>query len=410
MKICLFEWNAGGHHNFYARAFADALASQADVVVAGSDPLLENIDGSAVEAYSLGESRPRPGPEPGRDKTSLAKREIELLREAIAATGADHAVVLFADPVLRWLAAEPPFPCKVSIFIMFANAHFPRAYGLPLSVRERAGAHFKELNIRRWRRRPDAHEIFGLDTEAVKGWQRRRGATARWLPEPRLEVEPELVPPAEKSGCFMFGHIDERKGIDRLVAAFSEGCAGLDLSMYGAVAPEYRQLLDSELAQMRAAGIQLDTDFRRVPYDEAMERMARSRCALLSFGWRPSGSRVLLEAAVARTPVVAGSDSAVGRLVERHGLGLTADPADPAALREAILTLSEDPEAADRHAESLRHYAEDLHGDRFPLEVQSAFGLHRAMKPTVYIPTLRAGERLARTLEALERQEPRPES
>ncbi len=31
------------------------------------------------------------------------------------------------------------------------------------------------------------------------------------------------------------------------------------------------------------------------------------------------------------------------------------------------------------------------------------------MKPTVYIPTLRAGERLARTLEALERQEPRPE-
>jgi len=31
------------------------------------------------------------------------------------------------------------------------------------------------------------------------------------------------------------------------------------------------------------------------------------------------------------------------------------------------------------------------------------------MKPTVYIPTLRAGERLARTLAALEEQEPRPE-
>jgi GT2 family glycosyltransferase len=31
------------------------------------------------------------------------------------------------------------------------------------------------------------------------------------------------------------------------------------------------------------------------------------------------------------------------------------------------------------------------------------------MKPTVYIPTLRAGERLARTLAALEAQEPRPE-
>lgn len=31
------------------------------------------------------------------------------------------------------------------------------------------------------------------------------------------------------------------------------------------------------------------------------------------------------------------------------------------------------------------------------------------MKPTVYIPTLHAGERLAQTLEALERQDPRPE-
>ncbi|HEY5709590.1 MAG TPA: glycosyltransferase family 2 protein [Solirubrobacterales bacterium] len=31
------------------------------------------------------------------------------------------------------------------------------------------------------------------------------------------------------------------------------------------------------------------------------------------------------------------------------------------------------------------------------------------MRPTVYIPTLRAGERLARTLKALEAQEPRPE-
>ena len=173
----------------------------------------------------------------------------------------------------------------------------------------------------------------------------------------------------------MFGHIDERKGMDRLVAAFSEGCDGLDLSVYGAVAPEYRQRLDAEMAQLRGSGIRLDTDFRRVPYDAAMGRMARSRCALLSFGWRPSGSRVLLEAAVARTPVVASSDSAVGRLVERHGLGLTADPADPTALREAILALANDPEAADRYAESLRRYAEDLHGDRFPLEVQSAFGL-----------------------------------
>lgn len=375
MKICLFEWNADGHHNFYAQAFADALSPRADVVLAGSEPLLENIDCSRVDVHSLGDARPRPGPGPGLDKASLARRELALLRETIAATKPDHTVVLFADPVLRWLAGAPPFPCKLSIFIMFANAHFPRAYELPLSPRERASALFKERNIRRWRRRGDAHEIFGLDSEAVKGWQGRRGAPARWLPEPRLEIEPPRVAAMEKHGCFMFGAIDERKGMDRLSAALGEACEGLELSIYGAVAPEYRGRIDSELAILDKAGVRLDTDFRRVPYADAMARMASSRCALLSFGWRPSGSRVLLEAAAARTPVVVGNDSAVGRLVERHGLGRTADPGDPVELREAILALVEDPGAPDRYAESLRRYAEELHGDRFPVEVREAFGL-----------------------------------
>jgi glycosyltransferase involved in cell wall biosynthesis len=173
----------------------------------------------------------------------------------------------------------------------------------------------------------------------------------------------------------MFGAIDERKGMDRLAAALAEGCEGLELSVYGAVAPEYRERLDADLDAMRAAGVVLDTDFTRVPYADAMTRMASARCALLSFGWRPPGSRVLLEAAVARTPVVISSDSAVGKLVERHGLGLTAPPADPVALREAVLTLARDPEATDRYAESMRRYAEELHGDRFPVEVRAAFGL-----------------------------------
>lgn len=376
MKICLFEWNAGGHHDFYARAFANALSPRADVVVAGSDPLLENIDHSSVEVHSLGEPRPRPSPEPGLDKASLAEREIALLRESVAITKPDHVVVLFADPVLRWLAGSSPFPCKVSIFIMFATAHFPRAYRLPLSTRERASALFKEHNIRRWRRRSDAHELFGLDLEAVKGWRSRRGAPPRWLPEPRLEIEPPLYPATEKLGCFMFGYIDERKGMDRLAAALSEGCDDLELSVYGAIAPEYRKRLDSELAILRAGGVRLDTDFRRVPYADAMARMARSRCALLSFGWRPSGSRVLLEAAAARTPVVVGNDNAVGRLVEQHELGLSADPSNPAELRKAILALAEDPQAPDRYAENLRRYAEELHGDRFPAEVCEAFGLN----------------------------------
>ena len=163
MKICLFEWNAGGHHNFYARAFAEALApvprwlSPAPSrcwrtsATPGRDPLAGGR-AAATRSQSPGSRQGQPG-EAGTRAAARSSRRHKP----------DHAVVLFADPVLRWLAAEPPFPCKISVFIMFATAHFPRAYGLPLSPRERASALFKERNIRRWRRRGDAHEIFGLD-------------------------------------------------------------------------------------------------------------------------------------------------------------------------------------------------------------------------------------------------------
>jgi hypothetical protein len=377
MRVCLFDWNAGGHHNFYARAFAEALAPRAEVVVAGPDPLLASLDLPTVQTHSLGGPRPRPQAGDGLDKASLAKREIELLNGAIAATAPDHAVVLFADPVLRWLAGAPQFGCRVSVFVMFATAHFPRAYGLGLTRRERLSAQFKELNIGRWRRRPDSGAIFGLDQEAVAGWNRRRGAAAVWLPEPELEVVPRPAPAPERDGCFLFGYFDERKGMDRLAAALGNDSAGLELALYGDVAPEYREQLGREVAELERGGVRLETDFRRVPYSSAMERMAHSRCALLSFGWKPSGSRVLLEAAAARTPVVGGGDSAVGRLVERHGLGVTADPSDPGALREAILSLALDPDAPARYEESLRRYAEELHGDRFAGTVREALGLAR---------------------------------
>ncbi len=377
MKICLFDWNEGGHHNFYARAFAEALAPRADVVVAGSQPLIDDLRPLDADLHSLGDPRPRPDSTRGLDKGTLAKQELKLLQEAASATGADHTVVLFADPILRWLASAPRFTSTVSIFVMFANAHFPRAYGLPLAPRERASALFKEWNIRRWRQRPDAGVLFGLDAEAVALWSRRRGAPARWLPDPMLEIAPRPRPPEERGGCFLFGYFDERKGMDRLADALSRDCEGLRLTLFGDIAPEYRNRLGEELTRLEDAGVILETDFRRVPYPDAMEQMSRSRCALLSFGWRPSGSRVLLEAAAARTPVVVGNDNAVGRLVERHGLGRTADPADAGALREAILSIALDPNAPRRYESGLRRYAEELHGDRFASEVREALGLAR---------------------------------
>lgn len=375
MRICLFDWNVGGHHNYYTRATADALAPRAEVVMAASDPVLAGFSNPEVKLHSLGDPRPRPGPEPGLDKATLARRELALMREAIAATEADHLFNLLIDPVLRWMVREPPFDAKISGIVFFATAHLPRAYGLPLTPRERASALFKEWNIRRWRRRPDAHAVFSLDPEAARLWSGKRGAQARWIPEPPLEVTPTPRPASERRGCVLFGYLDERKGIDRLADALSRGCEGLELTMIGEVAPEYRPELERHLARMEAGGVVLDTRLERIPYAETMTAMAASRCALLSFGWKPTMSRVMLEASGARTPVVASGEGPVAKMVERHGLGVAADPTDPVALREAILSLAADEGAQPRYEENLRAYVEDVVGLRSVSTLREAFEL-----------------------------------
>lgn len=374
MKICLFNWNSEGHHDLHAHAFAEALAPVAEVTVAGPDPLLERLGDLPVRRYSLGDSRPRMD-SADNNKSALARQEIELLRTAIQASDADHALVLYADPIMRWLAWTKRFKAQLSVFVMFSQAHFPKAYGLPLSRRERLRAEFKEAIIQRWRLRRDSHVIFGLDEAAVAKWRRAPGAQPIWLPEPPIDFKPQPVAPAEREGALLFGYMDERKGIDRLATALSNGAEGTRIALAGDVAPEYRNKLLTHIETMRRGGAVVDADLRRLAYSEAMSRLAASRCSLLSFGWRPSGSRVLVEAANVRTPVIVSDRSAVGSLVTKHGLGLAVDPTDPSAIRKAIQRFSNDPWIGPEFEAGLQTFAEEIHGTRFASTVRKAFGL-----------------------------------
>ena len=110
----------------------------------------------------------------------------------------------------------------------------------------------------------------------------------------------------------------------------AKGCDGpraLDLRRSGARVPRAARQRAGEACGRRACGSTPTS--AACPTSRRWRGWRSSRCALLSFGWRPSGSRVLLEASVARTPVVVGNDSAVGRLVERHGLGRHSRPRRP---------------------------------------------------------------------------------
>jgi glycosyltransferase involved in cell wall biosynthesis len=376
MRICLFDWNEGGHHAEVAKAFAAALQPGAEVVLAAADPTLESVGDTPAETFSLGAARPRPeSGDAERSKSELAERELDLVEDVVRQVEPDHLVLLWADPVLRWLLRRPPLPTAVSLYVAFARLHYPRRFRTPLGLKGWASALYKEMSLLRWSRRRDAHALFALDPLAAERWRRYPGVRAYGLDETPLNHLPKSIPADEKEGCILFGHMDERKGVDLIAAALAEGCEGLGLRIYGEPVAEFEDRLQEEIGRMRDGGVEVDARLRRLPYEEAMEGMARSRAALLSFGWVPAGSRVLLEAAAAGTPAIGSTQGAVGYLIRSHGLGVTVDPGDARALRTAIQDLALGPDAPQRYAERLRAYARRLDGEAYRREVRRAFGL-----------------------------------
>lgn len=377
MRICLFDWNQGGHHAEILRSVAEALRPGAEVVVAAPEAALTGAGELDARQISLGAGRPRPAAAAaeGIGKAELANEELDLVESVLAEVKPDHLILLWADPVLRWLLQRPPLPTAVSLYLFIAPIHQGWAYGDWLGPRETAAALFKEMSVMRWMRRRDAHALFAFDPEAARRWARFPRSKSLYLPEPPLNYRTQPLPAAERNGCLLFGYLDPRKGIDRVADALEEGCEGLQLRLYGEPAPEYADRLQHEIERMRAGGVEIETRLERLPYEEAMDSLAAARVALLSFGWSAPGSRVLLEAATAGTPVVGARIGVVGQRIRRNGLGFAVAPDDPAALRRAIRGLALSPDATERYEPTLRAYAERLNSGFHRAQIRRAFGL-----------------------------------
>jgi hypothetical protein len=360
MNVALFDWTVGGHHGRYVRRFAEVLSTAgARVTVAVPDVALPVVDGLPIDAIALGAARPavdltRPlGPQ----HRALAEAEVDRLTDVVRRTRPEHVIHLYADPIIRRLVERPPLPARVSICLFFPRAHYPRAFGSPLTPAEWLRAQFQEHLVRRWRRRPDAHTLLTLDAEAAAGWAARTGggAGAAWLPEPPIGAMPDGPAPV-REGCVVYGALAPRKGLDRLARAIALAPTPLHVTLAGAVESGFETELSRLAAEMRQAGSTVDVRARSHTEVEGLAVLAGARCAVLPYPRHAGMSRVLVEAAATGTPVVAHEWGLLGHLVRTHGLGMTVDAGNPVALRAAVLALSE-PDAQRRYAHALARFA-----------------------------------------------------
>ena len=373
-KVVLFEPCAGGHRPVYLRRFTEALAPVADVLLAISDETADAIEG-AVDAEIVRLGKGLPGVPRRHVKRWWVALADEHRRFREIAQGADHIVHLFADHLLPALAWGPRVPAPTSLLLFYPKAHYPRLYGSPLSDSERTAARGNELLLARWRRRADAHAVWTLDEGAAKAWQRRGGAPAHWLTEPPTTASLDGVDLRPRDGCVMYGAHSYRKGLDRLAHAMTLEPTDLHVTIAGYVNPAFRADFERSVEAMERAGLRVDLRTHNHSEREGLRALAEARCAVLPYRDHVGMSRVLVEAAVAGTPVVVHRSGLLGHLVERHGIGLAVDADDPGALRRAILELCEEETETGRYAAALTTFAGRHSESAFTSALRGPLGL-----------------------------------
>jgi glycosyltransferase involved in cell wall biosynthesis len=377
MRILLFDWVSGGHHPVYLRRFAETLRAHVDVAVAAPDTSIEELADLAVDCLPLGKRRPT-AVDAHSDTwalRSVTAKEVELLADATERLHADHVVHLYADAALPRLASCRRLPRPLTIVLFYPRAHYPAVYHTHLPPAERIRAWGKEGLLRVWRHRSDANAVLTLDEEAVRRWAGRRGAPAQWLPEPPLAVLPERdqARPSHRSGCILYGALDERKGIDLLSRAVSLEPTSLHVTLAGPAGPDFYPRVEEYVSEMRRSGATVDLRARRHGELDGLRALAGSRCAVLPYPRHDGMSRVLLEASSVGTPVVVHDRGLLGHLVRRHGLGLAVDCRNPWALRRAIFNLTEGAMRAEEYADSLARFSARFSSDCFERALLAPF-------------------------------------
>ncbi|HZQ80478.1 MAG TPA: glycosyltransferase [Gaiellaceae bacterium] len=330
--MVIYEPQAWGHAETYLMRLVEAIGSRADVVVAAPRRLLVRLDPS-LPTYEV----------PDHSGRFATLRRVDSFRRVVRSLNAGLGFYLSGDKALPLLAFMPRLHSKQAVLMLR-----PREPGVPEAGRPEwlSRLYFcaQEIAVAVWRARRDASVIFTLDERVANRWSKRSGSgRIAWLPEPPVQIAGDALSPTEpeRSGVLLYGSLTPRKGVERLAAAMkvlSESSRGMTVTLAGAVDQAYAPELMRVVREMRSNGITVELQLERLS-EEGCLRLLRSAevCAVPYVNHRGM-SRVLLEAAVCGTPVVAEDYGLIGHLVNSHGLGVAVDCSDPNALAAATVS------------------------------------------------------------------------
>lgn len=287
----------------------------------------------------------------GASMATRSFKEWNLMLKYIELHEPAHVLLMYFDLFMlaSWLGRSAP--CAVSGIYFRPDFHYKARPGIKAKLN---GAR-KKITLSGALSGKGLTNLFCLDHSAVEGLRQLSPHVKIWpLADP---VESYKIAPAEveqlriklqiepnRRILLLFGHLDDRKGIEPLLEALkllpAEQKNRLCVLLAGPIQPDFRELIERKIAEV-GNDVQIIRVFKEIKGREIQVLFELSDYVLALYQHHIGMASVVVRAAVSRKPVLASDYGYLGHLVKTEQLGAVTDATLPDAIRsllERVLT------------------------------------------------------------------------
>lgn len=259
-----------------------------------------------------------------------------------------HGLLMYFDVFQVGLIGTWSAPCSVSGVYFRPDFHYSTN-----GWKARLNAFRKKWMLKQILKKTFVKALFSLDKSAVEIISKFGGNTKVLSisdPVKSFELSPQSVNDLRESLGLMagrktfllFGFLDDRKGIEKLISALDlleeSDFEQIQIIIAGAIEASYRQKIEVLLATLPTSVV-IKTVFEEIKGADIQRYFAISDFVLALYQHHVGMSQILVRAAIAQKPLIASDFGLMGQIVNEKCLGITTDSSDPEAIATVIGTV-----------------------------------------------------------------------
>jgi glycosyltransferase involved in cell wall biosynthesis len=258
---------------------------------------------------------------------------------------ATQGLLMYFDVFQIGLLFGSPPPCPVSGIYFRPDFHYKTT-----DWKSNLNALRKKWMLRRILDKPFLNTVFSLDKSAVtviKSISKKTTILPISDPVRSYEVsvsevnslQNELGLNQNKKTLLLFGFLDDRKGIEKVISALelmdSTDLKQVQLVLVGVIATDYQEKIEHLIRELPNSII-VKTAFEEVKGAKTQQYFELSDYVLALYQQHVGMSQIVIRAAISRKPLISSDYGLVGKLVSEKALGITVDSANPEEIAKAF--------------------------------------------------------------------------